>query len=164
MLLIVGHGPSLNLGLGDVIDSHTVVSLKNGIPKGAPAALFGSRTDYICGRSEVYRPEDGTPFWFFRDDSPWYGYYAGFRPRHRKPSHGLSAVFCAIDELDPPAIALIGFDRVLRPNDQHSRKWHDVNPPQSLWGHDQRAEYECLHSLGVEIIDLAKVYGEVPRV
>lgn len=157
MLLIVGHGPSLNLRLGPVIDQHTVVRLKTGLPKGAPSALFGTRTDFICGRSNIYR-QDGVPFWHFPDDSPWVTYFAKFKPKLWKPSHGLSAVFCAVDR-GYKEVALIGFDRVLNPDDDRSHKWNTPDKPPHPWPHCQRAERECLHSLGIRIVDLAKEHG-----
>lgn len=163
MLTIIGHGPSILCGLGPLIDTHTVVRLKDGKTQKQPAEHFGTRTDYLCGRSYIYR-QDGVPFWHMADDSPWIDYFAQFKPKLWKPSHGLSAVFCAIDHLDPSEIGVIGFDRILYPNDDSSHKWDTPGKPPHPWPHCQRAEYECLYSLGVDIIDLAKVYGEVPRV
>jgi hypothetical protein len=161
VIVIVGHGPSINVCLGHLIDRHPVVRLKHGLTKHQPREHFGTRTDYICGRSELYRPR-GIPFWLFSDRSPWITYYAQFKPRPWKPSHGLSAVFCAIEHLKAREIALIGFDRVLHPCDENSQKWNDTPGPPRRWAHDQRAENECLRSLGVTIIDFAREYGSIP--
>jgi hypothetical protein len=160
VLLIVGHGPSVLSGLGAVIDQCTVVRLKNGLnvrPKPDPLH-WGTRTDYTCGRSLVFRDEKHPEkFWHFDDPPEWIGYYESFRPRHKKPSTGLCAVFCAIDRLAPEEIALIGFDRLLDPNDMKSRKaTDDQKYMYSMYGHDQRAEHECLMSLPVKIIDFRK--------
>ena len=141
MIVIVGHGPSVLSGLGAVIDSHTVVRLKKAPTK--PAEHYGKRTDYLCARSLIFDTGQ-VPFWLFPDDSRWIEYFARFHPRRRKPSTGLCAVFSAIDRLDAKEIALIGFDAILNQLD--------------LAGHDTRAEHECLHSLGVKIIDLEKAH------
>lgn len=154
MLVIVGHGPSVLSGLGAVIDTHTVVRLKDGLrvkPKPDPFH-FGTRTDFICGHSVVYRQSE--PFWHFNDPKGWLDYYASFTPRHPKPSTGLCAVFLAIDR-GYTDIAVIGFDRVMNPHDSKSRKWYDP-PSSSLYGHDQRAEHEALMSLPIRVIDLVK--------
>jgi hypothetical protein len=161
-LLIVGHGPSALCGRGSVIDQYRVVRLKKGLTPDMPREHFGTRTDVICGRSNIYRQE-GVEFWTFPDDSPWIEYYRQFDPKIWKPSHGLSAVMCAIDRVQPKAITLIGFDRILYQDDVRSKKWNTAGRPSPhAWPHDQRAEYECLFSLGVEIIDLARANGEVP--
>lgn len=162
MLIIVGHGPSILCGLGSFIDQNTVVRLKHGKVKAQPAEHFGTRTDYLCGRSHVYA-QDGVPFWQYSDDSKWGEYYRGFNPKYFKPSHGLCAVFCAIDHLSPEEIGVIGFDRILNPGDITTDKWNKLDKPAYPWTHDQRAENECLHSLGVRIIDLAKEYGSTVR-
>lgn len=160
MLLIVGHGPSVLCGLGGLIDQQTVVRLKEGLTKKMPAEHFGTRTDYLCARSGAYA-KPGVPFWHLPDSSPWHVYYKKFKPKYWKPSHGLSAVFCAIDNMKPERIALIGFDRILYTDDQCTGKWY--NPRMfERWQHDQRAENECLYSLGIDIIDFSKVnIGEV---
>jgi hypothetical protein len=161
MLVIVGHGPSVLSGLGSVIDSHTVVRLKEGLrvkPKPDPRH-FGTRTDYLCGRSKIYEVGK-TPFWHFNDPPEWMRYYASFNPRHPKPTSGLCAVFCAIDKVAPDEIGLIGFDRLLDPSDMKSRKWHEQRS-RSMYGHDQRAEHEALMNLPLRIIDLARKHGPV---
>lgn len=161
MLLIVGHGPSVLCGLGGLIDQQTVVRLKHGKTKQQPSEHFGTRTDYICGRSCFYE-QKGVPFWHLPDSSPWHDYYKKFNPKYWKPSHGLSAVFCAVDHMKPDRLALIGFDRVLYPHDDRSGKWNVLDKPPHPWSHDQRAERECLYSLGIDIIDFSKVnIGEV---
>lgn len=143
-----------------------VVRLKDGLTPSQPREHFGTRTDYICGRSGIYR-KSNVPFWYFDEEKnapgKWLKYFAQFKPKLWKPSHGLSAVFCAVDRLNPKQIALIGFDRVLYPEDDRSYKWNSAKKPPHPWAHDQRAEHECLFSLGIEIIDLAKVtHVEVP--
>jgi hypothetical protein len=156
VLLIVGHGPSVLSGLGAVIDTHTVVRLKDGLrvkPKPDPFH-FGSRTDYLCARSKICDHGE-FPYWHFNDPEKWVTYYRQYS--RRKPSTGLCAVFCAIDNLNPPEIALIGFDRVLT-DDMKCGKWYDERR-YHLWGHDQKAERECLFSLRVPIIDFAKEFG-----
>jgi hypothetical protein len=160
VLLIVGHGPSLLSGLGAVIDTHEVVRLKDGLrvrPKPDPSH-WGTRTDAICGRSLIY-DLGNYPFWYFNDPQKWMDYYSSFNPRHKKPSTGLCAAFCAIDR-GYTEIALIGFDRLLDPKDRTSRKWSEPKMC-SLYGHDQRAEHEALMALPANIIDLVK-YGAVP--
>ena len=161
MIVIVGHGPSVNACLGHLIDRHTVVRLKQGLTKHQPREHFGTRTDYTCGRSELYRPKHGA-FWLYQDDCAFGRFFSTFKPRPWKPSHGLSAIFCAIELLKAREIALIGFDRVLYPHDGCSQKWSDAPGPPRRWAHDQRAEHECLHSLGVTFIDFAREYGSVP--
>lgn len=166
MVVIVGHGPSILSGLGHVIDSMTVIRLKDGLknPKLQQAVHWGTRTDYLCARSGVYRKE-GIPYWHFHDDSGrgpyWLEYFAQFKPKIWKPSIGLTAVFMAIDRLDVKEIALIGFDRILNQEDMRSAKWDRPDKPKHAWGHCQRAERQCLDSLGIRIIDLVKEHGEV---
>lgn len=138
-----------------MIDSNAVVRLKNGLaikPKPDPFH-WGTRTDFLCGRSLVYKQEG--PFWLFNDPPKWIEYYQSFRPKHKKPSTGLCAVFCAVDR-GYTEIALIGFDRLLNPDDMKSRKWNET-PSRCLYGHDQRAEHEALMSLPVRIVDLVKL-------
>lgn len=159
MIVIVGHGPSVLRGLGSVIDTHTVVRLKHGLnakPKPDPFH-WGTRTDYLCARSLIFKDEKSkVPFWHFSDPPKWLDYYAGFEPRNAKPSTGLCAVFMALDNLAPQEIGLIGFDRLTNPNDRKSRKWYDT-PSTSLYGHDQRAEHECLMSLPVKIVNMGEM-------
>ena len=158
MLLIVGHGPSVLCGLGDLIDQQTVVRLKDGLTPimRKDSKNWGTRTDYLCARSLVF-DLGKFPYWWFNDPPKWLNYYQSFNPRHKKPSTGLCAVFMAIDKLDAKEIALLGYDRLLNPNDMKSRKaTDDIKYTYSLYGHDQRAEHECLMSLPVKIIDFRK--------
>lgn len=162
MLVIIGHGPSINCTLGHLIDRNEVIRLKHGLTRDMPREHFGTRTDYICGRSNLFRPEKAGPtFWHFKDESPWVKYYAQFKPKMWKPSHGLCAVFCAIDYLQPKEIALIGCDRMLYADDDRSKKWNSPPTKAHPWPHDQRAERECLFSLGITIVDFARAHGEV---
>jgi hypothetical protein len=133
----------------------TVVRLKEGLTPRMKPEHFGTRTDYICGRSGVYA-QKGVPLWHFNDDPKWLAYFAKFKPKIWKPSHGLSAVFCAIDRLAITEVALIGFDRILYPDDKRSKKWSSPPTGEHPWPHCQRAEHECLLSLGLSIHDLAK--------
>jgi hypothetical protein len=156
MLVIVGHGPSILTGRGSVIDSMQVVRLKNGLaikPKPDPIH-WGARTDFLCARSLVYRDDKyKEKFWHFNDDPEWLSYFSRFEPRHPKPSTGLSAVFCAV-ERGYDDIALIGFDRLLNLDDTKSRRWNEPSM-YSMYGHDQRAEHDCLKSLPIRITNLA---------
>ncbi len=171
MLVIVGHGPSILCGLGSVIDSNTVIRLKQGLgtKPPSPAVHFGTRTDYLCARSLIYRHEhDPTPFWHFSDESPegqyWNRYYKEFSPRIKiKPSTGLCAVFCAIDRLKPNTIGMIGFDRIFNPDDHTTHKWYKKGKDAQWfgWGHDAHAEQRCLMSLDVHIINLAEQHREL---
>lgn len=147
MIVIVGHGPSVLCGLGDLIDTHTVIRLKSGLLTEHAREHWGTRTDYLCARSHSF--DHGLfPFWLF--DSPkWREYFAHFS--QKKPTTGLCAVFCAIDQLAPKEIGLIGFDRVLNPEHGSLCKW---NGSSSIHMHDARAEYACLHSLGLQIRNL----------
>jgi hypothetical protein len=150
-----------------VIDTCEVIRLKAGLTKHHPPEHFGTRTDHLCARSGVYRQE-GLDFWHFQEDKPedpqcrWLRYYARFKPKYWKPSIGLCAVFMAKDRLDPKEIAVIGFDRVLYPEDGISYKWNHTKNNPFPWFHDQRSERECIHSLGIRIIDLAREHAEIP--
>lgn len=169
MIVIVGHGPSILSGLGSVIDACTVVRLKHG--RAGDAKHWGTRTDYLCGRSPRHtegRP--GVPFWHFGDYGwveKWLGYFHSFSPRYPtdfgpivpKPSHGLCAAFAVMEHLKPKEIAFIGCDRLLRPADE-TWKW---NTGPTCFPHDWNAEHLALHGLGVRIIDLAKEHGQVHR-
>jgi len=147
LIVIVGHGPSILSGLGSVIDSMTVVRLKKGlVPKAAPSN-WGTRTDYLCARSLIY--DHGLfPFWHFNDDRKWLDYYAGFKPRNKKPSTGLCAVFCAVEH-GATELAVIGFDRLIKPEPEPVETHHK-------WSHDERAEHDAMYGLGIRIIDLVK--------
>lgn len=171
MVVIVGHGPSVLSGLGSVIDTMTVVRLKNGLTKGIvdrdyPHAMeeqhFGTRTDYICARSHLY-DRGSHPFWLWLDESQpkWVEYFHRFSARKRKPSTGLCAIFLAIDKLDAKEIAVIGFDRMLRPDDVQTSKWYKPRADYG-WGHDAHAEKACVESLSIKLIDLEKDHRKVP--
>ena len=135
---IVGHGPSIHLGLGSVIDSYVVVRLKEGRTGGN----WGTRTDYLCARSSRY--DNGRyPFWLLRDQ------YAEYVCPGKKPTTGLCAVLETMARLAPAEIALIGFDRLLYPD--------NPDPPNTWLAHDKWAEHECLMSLPVRITDLGQV-------
>jgi hypothetical protein len=141
VIVIVGHGPSVLSGLGDLIDTHTVVRLKRGLLETYDRQHWGSRTDYLCARSPFFDHRQ-FPFWLF-DSQKWIDYFARFSSQ--KPTTGLCAVFCAIDRLAPDELGLIGFDRVLRPEEHTGRYLHDAY-----------AEQACLHSLGLTITDLTR--------
>lgn len=148
-----------------MIDGYeTVVRLKDGLVKSQPREHFGTRTDVICARSHLHE-KPGITFWHFAGEveKKWAGYYAGYG-KH-KPSTGLSAVFCAIEYLTPSSIALIGFDRLLRPEDDTTGKWYQkpIKVPFGIGSHDAHAEAACLRSLPVQIVDLAGEHGEVHR-
>ncbi len=150
-----------------MIDSCEVVRLKAGLTPKHDPKHFGTRTDHLCARSGIYQ-QPGVDFWHFKEDQPeeescrWLRYYARYKPKYWKPSIGLCAVFMAKDLLNPKEIAVIGFDRVMYPEDGISYKWNHVKPAPFPWFHDQRAEHECIHSLGIRIIDLAREHAEVP--
>jgi hypothetical protein len=151
VIVIVGHGPSVLSGLGDLIDTHTVIRLKRGLLETHERRHWGSRTDYLCARSPRFN-HGHFPFWLY--DSPtWDSYFARFSDL--KPTTGLCAVFCVIDRLAPSEIGLIGFDRLLDPEQGETGKW---NQPGAFM-HDSHAEHECLHSLGVRIFDLRGADG-----
>lgn len=170
MIVIVGHGPSVLTGLGAVIDSCTVVRVKRGFI--GDKEHWGSRTDYLCSRGiRDTEAHPSVPFWYFHESRPWakkwIDYYEWFNPRIptewgdvvTKPSHGLCAAFAAVEYLDPEALAFIGCDRILRP-DETTWKW---NSGPTCFPHDWHAEHKALHSLGIRIIDLEKQHGQVHR-
>lgn len=156
-----------------MIDLHPVVRLKQGFSKtnvdrDYPSRMdpvhFGTRTDYLCAHSRLY-DTGAVPFWFFDDDSPqgkrWLRYWQSFEPKKKKPSTGLLAVFMALDNVAPQEIALIGFDRVLNPDNTRTAKWYKP-PGHHGWGHDAHTENRALHQLPVKIIDIARgQHGEI---
>jgi hypothetical protein len=118
-LVIVGHGPSILSGLGAVIDSCTVIRLKQDLdPRRRKKAFvhWGTRTDYICSRSPPYLHNPA--YWHFAGELErrWVAFFESFRPHIDmtphvpKPSTGMCAVFCAMEFLKPAEISLIGFD------------------------------------------------------
>ena len=168
MILIVGHGPSILSGLGGVIDDCTVVRLKHG--RIGERQHWGTRTDYLCGRSPRHTEgHPGVPFWHFGDYGwveKWLTYFHTFEPRYQtdfgaivaKPSHGLCAAFAAMEYLKPDELAFIGCDRLLKPHEQ-TWKW---NTGPTCFPHDWYAENRALHGLGIRIIDLAE-HGKIHR-
>lgn len=166
---IVGHGPSILSGRGVVIDESVVVRLKEGLTqqqRKTQAIHWGTRTDYLCARSPVFE-QKGIGFLLFADHGEmtdrWMRYFHSFepriamKPRIPKPSSGMCAVFCVAEYLKPGVIALIGFDRMLNPNDTTSGKWHA--PRASCWPHDSAAEHRALYGLGIPITNLAQNHG-----
>lgn len=130
-VVIVGHGPSINSGLGAVIDTMTVVRLKAGM---GHRRDWGSRTDYLCARSSRY-DLGMVPFWLLKDR------YDAYRS-DKKPTTGLCAVLEAIERLQPERISVIGFDRLMHPD--------RPDPPNTWLAHDKHAEHALLKSLGVD--------------
>jgi hypothetical protein len=115
-----------------VIDTYTVVRLKRGLLETHDKAHWGSRTDYLCARSPRF--DHGIfPFWLAKQR---YDAYAGM-----KPTTGLCAVLECIERIAPTELALIGFDRLLRP--------HVPDDKPEWLGHDKFAEHALLKSLGV---------------
>ena len=140
MIVIVGHGPSIHSGLGSVIDSHTVVRLKDGRKPHYDSKHWGTRTDYLCARLPRY-DRGRFPFWHLRAS---YDLYQA--PEGKKPTTGLCAVLEAI-ERGFTDIAVIGFDRLMRPD--------DPDPLHTWLAHDKWAEHALIKKLGVK--DLGEV-------
>lgn len=116
----------------------------------------GTRTDFICSRARRHE-QAGIPFWQYpkkpKERGPQVANYARWTDYFRQfstatPSTGLSAVFCAVEFLNPPSIALVGFDFLLNP--KKAQEWTHV------FGHDAVAENACLYSFGIPIIDLTE--------
>jgi hypothetical protein len=116
-------------------------------------------TDYLCARHISFN-HGLHPFWVYKYNPPmggkfdyiprhniwqadwerWDEYYHSFgEVKHKDPSSGTCAVYCAVERFNPKEIGLIGFDYVLDNNRD--------------WFHDARAELESIESL-VTIIDL----------
>jgi hypothetical protein len=161
--VIVGHGPSILSGLGAVIDSMTVVRLKDARTNRRD---FGVRTDYICARIPTCERQ-GVPFWYFPETGgiadKWLEVFHSFRPsiafkpRIPKPSTGMCALFCAMEYLKPAEISLIGFDAWFG----HSTlKWSERAAPAKP--HDWATELRVAQSLTC-ITNLAREYGQVSR-
>lgn len=134
-----------------MIDTCTVIRLKHG-RTGRPEH-WGTRTDYICGRMLWYQ-KPAAVFWHFNGEreARWLEYYRRFSDK--KPSHGLCATFCAMDEMKPDELAFIGCDSMLNP-DTPFRKWNvDREWPNP---HDWKAENDALKGLGIKITDLRYV-------
>jgi len=129
VIVIVGHGPSILCGLGDLIDSHTVVRLKRGLLETHDRRHWGSRTDYLCARSRRF-DHGQFPFWLSDYE------YGG-----AKPTTGLSAVAEARARCPTEEIAVIGFDRLMHPESPDSS---------NTWlAHDKWAEHELLKTWGI---------------
>lgn len=125
-VVIVGHGPSIQSGLGAVIDSMIVVRLKHGTTP--DPVHWGSRTDYLCGSA---RFDLGLyPFWLVEQDGL------------PKLTTGTAAVLEAQLRLKPQQIYVIGFDRVMHPD--------RPDPPHTWLAHDKWAEHQILKSMGVK--------------
>ena len=174
MLVIVGHGPSINRGRGAWLDQQTVVRLK--WAERPDAENWGTRTDYVCasgpsfwtGRAAKGLPPLNAEFWFLanrKDTTPpgpgmrrasdtWLDYYDTFRTERAfpKPSTGLRAIFCAVEFLAPTEIGLIGFDMVLHP-EVLTFKWNSP-PGKFSYAHEATAERRCVMSLGVKITEV----------
>ena len=137
-----------------MIDSYgTVIRLK-GAPV-APVEHFGTRMDYVCARSHLFRRSD-VPFWHFSAiEDKWLPLYRKYSVA--KPSTGLCAVFCAIEYLGVEEISLIGFDRLLH------GKCGKYNKRERMWFavHDGDAESKCLSELPIKVIDLVRVHEQV---
>jgi hypothetical protein len=93
------------------------------------------------------------PFWHFNDPAHWLDYFRQFS--NYKPSHGLCAIFCAIDR-GYRDIGLIGFDRLLHPA-QETGKWS--GEPWADSTHDAKGEHRGLMALDINLTDLVK-HGE----
>ena len=139
MLVIVGHGPSIEgCDLGDFIDSHKVCRLR----RANVNSDVGFRTDIVCS-SQIRYKRKGKGFWYLsgalRDLCV--DMLRPFDPNFVKPSTGLSACIIARDK-GYTSLGLLGFDYTLHPDKKQN------------WRHDQFAEYECLMNLGIEIEEL----------
>lgn len=141
-ICIVGHGPSINSGLGAVIDTMKVLRLKRGLLPAHDVRRWGSRTDYLCARSPRF-DQGKHPFWLLSapEDYP--------DTQLPKPTTGLCAVVEAVKR-GYTDIALIGFDRLLHP---------EIKDSGQQWiAHDKWREHEYLKTLPVKITDL-RTYG-----
>jgi hypothetical protein len=114
-----------------VIDSMTVVRLKRGLLETSNRDHWGSRTDYLCACSPHF--DNGRfPFWLARRRDVG----------TKKATTGLCAVLEAIERLSPASVSVIGFDRLMRPE--------NPDPPHTWLAHDKWAEHEILKQLGVK--------------
>jgi hypothetical protein len=126
----------------------TVVRLKRGLLETHDRKDWGTRTDYLCARSSRY-DLGKHPFWLLKDSYELYD-----APPKKKATTGLCAVLEVFERFAPTEICLIGFDRLLHPN--------DPDPPHTWLAHDKWAEHECLMSLPTRITDLGQVRGIRP--
>jgi len=146
MLVIVGHGPSIEgCGLGDFIDEHKVCRLR----RANVNSDVGFRTDIVCSSQERYEQKD-TEFWHIGNESNTCDgelrrrctrVLKAYRPKWWKASTGLSACIIARDK-GYTKLGLIGFDYTLHPETANH------------WKHDVQAEFQCLMNLGIEIEEL----------
>ena len=147
MLVIIGHGPSIvGKQLGSWLDTQTLVRLKGAqIPNSVD---WGTRTDFICSKSLQY--QTSVPFWHYDKNGKWRDHFSMYSTR--KPSTGLTALFCAVDR-GYSEVGLAGFDNLLRPWDQGWTKWHMARHA-GTWGHDSHAEHLCAFNLPIKIVDV----------
>jgi len=164
MLVFVGHGRSVvGCGLGAWIDRQTVVRMK-AAPMPDPVD-WGTRTDYVCVRHDMWiDTTKDVEYWAFKvggqngprirfaDYKKWVEWFAGYSGK--KPTHGLCAVMCAVEFLQPKQIAVIGFDSIMNPHKIMQARWDRGLSP---WTHDQAAEAKAIRDLVPDIIDLANV-------
>jgi hypothetical protein len=129
-----------------VIDTMTVVRLKDGLGPHHDPKHWGTRTDYLCAR--LPRFDKGKfPFWL------------ADRWDHvlpKKPTTGLCAVLEAIERLAPAEISLIGFDRLLRPDEPSATPIQLAS--QEWLAHDKYAEHAYLRTLKAKVFDLGEVH------
>ena len=165
MIVIVGHGPSIvGKALGSWLDTQTVVRLKKA--EKPNAVDWGSRTDVICATSHIYRQD--CEFWWFpkqpgqrgdakmrvADTAKWREYFRQYSTR-KGPSTGLSAIFCAVEFLNPARIGLAGFDNLLYPSEKGWAKWWQPRNSH-YWDADSEAEHKAAMALGIELIDVTR--------
>ena len=90
---------------------------------------------------------------FISDVDRWMPYFLSFNPsRKQKPSVGLCALFCAVEQ-GYKEIGVIGFDSFFT-DSRKTGKWHS-DQDKCNWVHDQEAEQAAMKSLDAEIINLA---------
>jgi len=150
LIVIVGHGPSI-FGCGAVIDSGEVIRCKRALPSACSVNDFGTRTDYVVARTREYVPR-GAVWWKYPDQGweHWNAYFRGFSDA-RKYSHGLAAVFMAVDHLAPLALHLAGCDRLLgRPHTPKAWESRIQAHPE----HDWEGEAKALQGLGIKILEV----------
>jgi hypothetical protein len=128
-VIVVGHGPSIYTGRGSVIDTMTVVRLREGLYKECDPIHWGSRTDYLCARSAEF-DHGRFPFWLIQS------------PPTQKLSTGTAAVLTAQYRLTPREIWVIGFDRVMHPE--------VPDPPYTWLAHNKWVERDLMTLLGVK--------------
>ena len=175
MLVIVGHGPSINRGRGAWLDQQTVVRLK--WAERPDAENWGTRTDFVCASHPDFKRkranrnlpplEPTVQYWFLSPDrheiqpgdraggKHWFQYWDKYKvpgSKLAKPSSGLRAVFCAVEFLPPAEIGLVGFDRILHPEVKTTKWFHPVG--KHNYAHEAEAEQRALFDLGVKITEI----------